>query len=237
MSELVVSLFAVHRTFRMGDISVPVLHDITFDIFHGECVAVVGPSGSGKSSLMNLIGLLDRPTSGQIMIDGVDAARLSADRRAVLRNRRIGFVFQSYNLLARHSALDNVQVPLLYAGVGRAERRRRAESALDAVGMGHRARHLPSRLSGGEQQRVAIARALVTDPSILLADEPTGALDSRTGQDILALFRSLNRAGRTVLMITHDQDVADRCARIVRLHDGRIVSDRVNAPGCRARAW
>lgn len=233
MSELVVSLFAVSRTFRMGDISVPVLHEITFDIVQGECVAVVGPSGSGKSSLMNLIGLLDRPTSGQIVIDGIDAARLSADRRAVLRNRRIGFVFQSYNLLARHSALDNVQVPLVYAGVGRAERRRRAESALDSVGMGHRAGHLPSRLSGGEQQRVAIARALVTDPSILLADEPTGALDSRTGQDILALFRSLNRAGRTVLMITHDQDVAARCPRIVRLHDGRIVSDHINGPGYR----
>ncbi|MHB2211575.1 ABC transporter ATP-binding protein [Methylobacterium sp. CM6257] len=236
MTERVVSLSAVNRTFRMGDISVPVLHDITFDVFDGECVAVVGPSGSGKSSLMNLVGLLDRPTSGQIIIEGVDTARLSADRRATLRNRRIGFVFQSYNLLARNTALDNVQLPLIYAGVGRAERRRRAEMALAAVGMSHRADHLPSQLSGGEQQRVAIARALVTDPSIVLADEPTGALDSRTGIEILALFRSLNLAGRTVLMITHDLSVAERCGRIVRLQDGRIVSDRPNVTCGRARA-
>ena len=236
MTELIISLFGVNRTFRMGDVTVPVLHDLTFDVFDGECVAVVGPSGSGKSSLMNLVGLLDRPTSGQVIIEGVDTARLSADQCAKLRNRRIGFVFQSCNLLARNTALENVQLPLIYAGVGRAERRRRAEMALAAVGMSHRADHLPSRLSGGEQQRVAIARALVTDPSIVLADEPTGALDSRTGVEVLELFRNLNLAGRTVLVITHDPSVADRCGRIVHLQDGRIVSDRPNVACGRARA-
>ncbi|MCJ2049194.1 ABC transporter ATP-binding protein [Methylobacterium sp. J-070] len=232
MTDAMVRLDAVNRVFRMGDVSVPVLHDVTLDVGSGECVAVVGPSGSGKSSLMNLVGLLDRPTSGRILVEGVDTGRLSPDRCAVLRNRRIGFVFQSYNLLGRHSALDNVQLPLLYAKVGRVERRRRAEAALESVGLAHRADHLPSRLSGGEQQRVAIARALVTDPGIVLADEPTGALDSNTGTEILALFRNLNRAGRTLLIITHDLGVAARCGRIVRLHDGRIASDQANtAPG------
>lgn len=226
MTDAVVTLDTVSRTFRMGDVSVPVLHDVSLEVLHGESLAVVGPSGSGKSSLMNLIGLLDRPTSGRILVEGVDTGRLSPDRCAALRNRRIGFVFQSYNLLGRHSALDNVQLPLLYAGVARAERRRRAEAALEAVGLAHRAGHLPSRLSGGEQQRVAIARALVTDPGIVLADEPTGALDSSTGLEILALLRGLNRAGRTLLIITHDMGVAARCGRIVRLHDGRIASDQ-----------
>lgn len=225
MMDGIVSLYGVYRTFRMGDVPVPVLHDISLDIGEGECVAVIGPSGSGKSSLMNLVGLLDRPDSGQVVIEGIETGRLSPDRRAALRNRRIGFVFQSYNLLARHTAHANVQLPLLYAGVGRAERRRRAELALEAVGLAHRAGHLPSRLSGGEQQRVAIARALVTDPGILLADEPTGALDSRMGGEIIALFRTLNRAGRTILLITHDQGVAAKCGRVVRLLDGRIVSD------------
>lgn len=225
MNGALVSLYGVHRTFRMGDVPVPVLHDVSLEVGQGECVAVIGPSGSGKSSLMNLVGLLDRPDSGQIVIEGIETGRLSPDRQAVLRNRRIGFVFQSYNLLARHTALANVQLPLLYAGIGRAERRRRAELALEAVGLAHRAGHLPSRLSGGEQQRVAIARALVTDPGILLADEPTGALDSRTGGEIMALFRTLNRAGRTILLITHDQGIAAKCGRVVRLLDGRIVSD------------
>ncbi len=225
MTSAVVSLNAVHRTFRMGDVSVPVLHDVNLDVLDGDSVAIVGPSGSGKSSLMNIVGLLDRPTSGRVVIEGADTGRLSSDHRVALRNRRIGFVFQSYNLLSRHTALDNVQLPLVYAGVPRAERRRRAEDALDAVGLAHRADHLPSRLSGGEQQRVAIARAIVNNPGILLADEPTGALDSRTGADILALFRDLNRSGRTVLVITHDAGVAARCGRLVRLHDGRIVSD------------
>ncbi|GJE36751.1 ABC transporter ATP-binding protein [Methylobacterium persicinum] len=225
MTGAVVSLYGIHRTFRMGDVSVPVLHDVSLDIGEGECVAVIGPSGSGKSSLMNLVGLLDRPDSGQVLIEGIETGRLTPDRRAMLRNRRIGFVFQSYNLLSRHTALANVQLPLLYAGVGRSERRRRGEQALEAVGLAHRAGHLPSRLSGGEQQRVAIARALVTDPGILLADEPTGALDSRTGSEIIGLFHGLNRAGRTILLITHDPGVAAQCGRVVRLLDGRIVSD------------
>jgi putative ABC transport system ATP-binding protein len=236
MSEGIVRLAAVSRTFRMGDVNVPVLHDVTFAVGAGESVAVVGPSGSGKSSLMNLIGLLDRPSSGRIFIEGVETGRLSADRCARLRNSRIGFVFQAYNLLARHSALDNVQLPLIYAGVKRAERRRRAEQALDSVGLAHRADHLPTRLSGGEQQRVAIARALVTDPGIVLADEPTGALDSRTGSDILGLFQALNAAGRTILIITHDMTVAAGCGRVVRLQDGRVVSEDGLAPRAMAEA-
>lgn len=229
MRPAVVSLEAVERTFQMGDVPVPVLHGITLRIDEGECVAIVGPSGSGKSTLMNLVGLLDRPSSGRVLIQGTDTGRLSADERAQLRNSRIGFVFQSYNLLARNTALENVQLPLLYAGIGRAERHRRALDALEAVGIAHRAGHLPSRLSGGEQQRVAIARALVSEPAVLLADEPTGALDSQTGAEILTLFLNLNAAGRTILVITHDASVAARCQRIVRLHDGRTVSDSAGA--------
>jgi putative ABC transport system ATP-binding protein len=225
MTGAVVRIDAVSRTFHMGDVSVPVLHDVDLEIGTGECVAVIGPSGSGKSSLMNLVGLLDRPDTGRIFIEGIDTGRLSADRQAALRNRRIGFVFQSYNLLSRQTALANVQLPLLYAGVTPGERRRRAEAALDRVGLLHRAGHLPSKLSGGEQQRVAIARALINDPGIILADEPTGALDSRTGSEIIGLFEKLNEAGRTVLLITHDPGVAARCSRVIRILDGRIVGD------------
>ncbi|MCJ2025964.1 ABC transporter ATP-binding protein [Methylobacterium sp. J-067] len=225
MTGAVVRIDAVSRTFHMGDVSVPVLHDVDLEIGAGECVAVIGPSGSGKSSLMNLVGLLDRPDTGRIFIEGIDTGRLSADRQAALRNRRIGFVFQSYNLLSRQTALANVQLPLLYAGVTPGERRRRAEAALDRVGLLHRAGHLPSKLSGGEQQRVAIARALINDPGIILADEPTGALDSRTGSEIIGLFEKLNEAGRTVLLITHDPGVAARCSRVIRILDGRIVGD------------
>ncbi|MDP4002677.1 ABC transporter ATP-binding protein [Methylobacterium sp. NEAU K] len=218
-------LDAVHRTFRVGTVSVPAIRDVSLVIDAGECVAVMGASGSGKSTLMNMVGLLDRPTSGTIQIDGEDTARLSDDARARLRGGRIGFVFQSYNLLPRSTAVENVELPLIYAGVQPRLRRLRARAALESVGMSMRETHFPSQLSGGEQQRVAIARALVGDPAILLADEPTGALDSRTGSEILALFRKLNRDGQTIVMITHDAAVAAHCARVVQLRDGRIVAD------------
>ena len=216
---------ALCRRYGRGDAAVTALADASLAIEHGAFVAIMGPSGSGKSTLMNLIGLLDRPTAGHLVFTGQDVTRLSPDRLAALRNREIGFVFQSYNLLARHTAQENVELPLLYAGIRPRERARRARDALEAVGLAHRAGHHPTALSGGEQQRVAIARALVNDPALILADEPTGALDSRTGELILGLFRELNLAGRTVIMITHDAAVAAHAARTVRLRDGRIVDD------------
>jgi putative ABC transport system ATP-binding protein len=220
-----ISLRSVNRTFQVGAVALPVIRDITLDVAEGECVAIMGPSGSGKSTLMNMVGLLDRPTSGSILIDGGDTARLSDDARARLRGGRIGFVFQSYNLLARNTALENVELPLAYAGIPSGERRARARIALESVAMADRGAHYPSQLSGGEQQRVAIARALVRAPAILLADEPTGALDSRTGGEILAVFHRLNRTGQTVVMITHDPEVAAKCGRTVHIRDGRIVED------------
>lgn len=224
------ALEAVHRTFQVGTVPVPVIRDITLGVEAGECVAIMGPSGSGKSTLMNMVGLLDRPTSGSIRLDGKDTARLSDDARARMRRDWIGFVFQSYNLLARSTAVENVELPLIYAGMEPRLRRLRARAALESVGMSARETHFPSQLSGGEQQRVAIARALVGEPAVLLADEPTGALDSRTGAEILDLFRQLNRAGQTVVMITHDANVAAHCARTVHLRDGRVVGD-VRQPG------
>lgn len=224
------ALDAVHRTFRVGTVSVPVIRDITLGVAAGECVAIMGPSGSGKSTLMNMVGLLDRPTSGSIRLDGEDTARLSDDARARMRRDWIGFVFQSYNLLPRSTAVENVELPLIYAGVAPRLRRLRARAALESVGMAIRERYYPSQLSGGEQQRVAIARALVGDPAVLLADEPTGALDSRTGAEILDLFHQLNRGGQTVVMITHDAAVAAHCARTVHLRDGQVVDDVRRGP-------
>jgi putative ABC transport system ATP-binding protein len=217
------------RRYGKGQAAVTALAKASFAIGPGSFVAIVGPSGSGKSTLMNLIGLLDRPTSGRLAFKGTDVTRLSHDRLAAIRNREIGFVFQTYNLLARHTALENVELPLIYAGVGRRARLRRAEAALEAVGLAYRHSHAPSELSGGEQQRVSIARALVGDPALVLADEPTGALDSRTGADILALFQALNDAGRSIVMITHDPNVACRARRIIRLQDGAIVEDSETA--------
>ncbi|MBI5608443.1 MAG: ABC transporter ATP-binding protein, partial [Deltaproteobacteria bacterium] len=191
-----------------------------------EFVAVMGPSGSGKSTFMNLIGLLDRPTAGQLLLDGIDAARLTPDQRATLRNRKIGFVFQGFNLLRRTSALENVELPMLYAGLGGGERHRRALAALKAVGLGNRLDHLPNQLSGGQQQRVAIARALVNRPALLLADEPTGNLDSATSREILRLFVDLNHEqGITVVMVTHETDVAAVARRVVQFRDGKVVHD------------
>ncbi|HXH43432.1 MAG TPA: ABC transporter ATP-binding protein [Bradyrhizobium sp.] len=234
-SSPLISLQSVSRIYRTEGVAVAAVRNVSFDIAQGEIVAVMGPSGSGKSTLMNMIGLLDLPSQGAVYLQGANVADLTEDRRSSLRARSIGFVFQSYNLLARHDAIENVALPLVYCGVKRRERMARAEASLDAVGMLHRARHFPRQLSGGEQQRVAIARALIASPLIVLADEPTGALDSRTGAEILSLFAALNRTGQTIVMITHDAGIATQCRRTIHLHDGELVGDE-NVPAIPKRS-
>jgi len=224
------------RHYGQGDAAVTALRDTSFAVAEGEFVAIMGPSGSGKSTLMNLIGLLDRPSSGTLVLAGEHTTKLDHDRLASLRNRKIGFVFQSYNLLARSTTLENVEMPLVYSGLRSSKRKGRAWAALETVGLSHRLTHWPSQLSGGEQQRVAIARALAGDPALILADEPTGALDSRTGLSILALFQALNRSGRTIIMVTHDQHVAQHARRILRLQDGMLIRDDPVAEPVDARA-
>jgi putative ABC transport system ATP-binding protein len=223
------------KVYEVGDNRIPALDGVSVDIARGEFVAVMGPSGSGKSTFMNVIGCLDRASSGEYLLDGQPVAGLDADALAVVRNRHIGFVFQSFNLLARTSALENVELPLVYAGVRAKERRARALEMLAVVGLGERAGHLPQQLSGGQQQRVAIARALVTRPALILADEPTGALDSRTSLEIMALFQSLNREGMTVVLVTHEPDVARFARRVLRFRDGRVVADEPNEASDDAR--
>jgi putative ABC transport system ATP-binding protein len=215
----------LRKEHQMAATTVHALRGISLELHRGDFVAIVGPSGSGKSTLMHLLGLLDRPTEGSYLLAGQDVLELDPDQRAQVRNQRIGFVFQSFNLLARSTALENVELPLMYAGVARRERRRRAAAALASVGLGDRRDHWPSQLSGGEQQRVAIARALVNDPLLILADEPTGALDSRTSLEILAHLQALNEAGRTVLLVTHDPTVARHTRRVVVMSDGRAVRE------------
>jgi putative ABC transport system ATP-binding protein len=222
----VIDVREVSKTYRLGQIQVPALRNVSLRIEHGDFLAIMGSSGSGKSTLMNILGCLDTPTAGRYLIDGMDSTQLDEDDLSDLRNRKIGFVFQSYNLVPRTSALANVELPLAYAGLNRSERRRRAAAALDAVGMADRVRHLPSELSGGQQQRVAVARATVTNPSLILADEPTGNLDSHSTEDVLAIFADLNAEGRTVVLITHEPDVASEARRVIRLSDGAIVEDR-----------
>jgi putative ABC transport system ATP-binding protein len=226
ISRPVIQIEDVERVYRITeDLAVPALDGVSLRIERGEFVAIMGSSGSGKSTLMNILGCLDAPTAGRYLLDGVDVRDIHEDDLADLRNRKIGFVFQSFNLVPRTSAVANVELPLAYAGLGRAERRRRAAAALEAVGMQDRMDHLPSELSGGQQQRAAVARAIVTNPAIVLADEPTGNLDSHSTTDILAIFRRLNAEGRTVVLITHEPDVAACARRIIRLGDGRVLSD------------
>jgi putative ABC transport system ATP-binding protein len=220
----IVSLDGVSRTYAMDRIRVDALREVSLEVREGEFVAIVGPSGSGKSTMMNIVGCLDRPTAGTYRLAGTLVGSLDDDRLARLRSRTIGFVFQSYNLLPRTSALDNVATPLLYQGVGRRERVARATAALERLGLGDRLDHEPSQLSGGQQQRVAVARAIVPDPALILADEPTGNLDSASGRDVLAVLRDLHATGRTIVLITHDAEVAAAAERQVHIRDGRIAA-------------
>ena len=225
---MLIDIRDITKVYRMGDQEVHALSGVTLGVERGEYVAIMGPSGSGKSTLMNLVGCLDTPTSGSYVLNGREVARMTDDELAAIRNQEIGFVFQTFNLLPRTTALQQVELPLVYSGVSRKERRDRAVKALEAVGLQERMNHQPSELSGGQRQRVAVARALINDPSILLADEPTGNLDSQTGAEIMALFDDLNRRGNTIVLVTHEEDIAAHARRIVRLLDGKVRDDRPN---------
>jgi putative ABC transport system ATP-binding protein len=228
MAEALIRVEELAKEYRMGSNVVPALCGVSLEIAAGEFVAVMGPSGSGKSTFMNLLGCLDYPSGGRYWLSGQDVSQLSGDELARVRNRKLGFVFQHFNLLARTSALDNVALPLLYSEMPSHERKQHAEQRLAQVGLGERMDHHPAQLSGGQQQRVAIARALVNDPQLVLADEPTGALDSRTSVEIMALLQQLNREGITIVLVTHEHDVAHFAGRIISFRDGRIIEDKPN---------
>ncbi len=213
------------KNYYVGSVVVDALKSISIEIFKGEYVAIMGPSGSGKSTLMNILGCLDTPTSGQYNLNGKDVSKLTDDNLAAIRNKEIGFVFQTFNLLQRYTALENVTLPLIYSGISKTERRKRANEVLDAVGLADRVTHKPNELSGGQRQRVAAARALVNRPSIILADEPTGNLDSKTGVDIMSLFEDIHKMGNTVIVVTHEETIAQQAHRIIRLMDGEVSSD------------
>ncbi len=213
------------KIYRMGKVDVEALRGVSLEVEKGEYLAIMGPSGSGKSTLMNILGCLDTPTRGKYYLEGRDVSSLSDDELSLLRNQKIGFVFQSFHLLPRTPAIHNVELPLIYAGVPKKERRKRAEEALEKVGLRERMWHKPNELSGGERQRVAIARAIINNPSILLADEPTGNLDSRSGEEIMRIFEDLHQTGNTIIVVTHDPNIASRTHRIIKLKDGRIVND------------
>ena len=225
MREPLIELKDIYKIYQMGDEEVHANDGITLTIYKGEFVAIVGKSGSGKSTLMNIIGALDVPTSGSYYLGGEDVSDMSDDQLAQIRNRMIGFIFQQYNLLSKLNLLENVELPLLYAGVGREERRERAMASLERVGLKEKWKNMPNQLSGGQQQRVSIARALAGDPSLILADEPTGALDSRTSREVLDFLKQLNEEGNTIVMITHDNSIAVEAKRVVRIHDGKINFD------------
>jgi putative ABC transport system ATP-binding protein len=222
-AQPIIKLEGVSRIYDTGKVQVPALRDVDLDVAKGEFLAIIGPSGSGKSTMMNILGCLDRPTSGRYVLDGQPVDELDDDGLALIRSRSIGFVFQSYNLLPRTSALENVATPLMYQGVGKKERLRRAQITLERLGLEDRMHHEPSELSGGQQQRVGIARAMVTEPALLLADEPTGNLDSHSGAEVLGLFKDLHALGRTIVLITHDADVAAAADRAVHLRDGQLL--------------
>ncbi|MBA4493870.1 ABC transporter ATP-binding protein [Paenactinomyces guangxiensis] len=221
-----ITLQDIHKTYLLGDETVYALHNVSLEISEGEFVAIVGQSGSGKSTLMNVVGCLDRPTSGVYQFGGDEISKLNDHQIATIRNTKIGFVFQNFNLLPSLTAAENVELPLIYQGMSAKKRRRLAEKALHSVGLGDRLSHRPSQLSGGQQQRVAIARALAAKPPLILADEPTGALDSKTGRDILQILQKLNQEGHTIVLITHDQEIAKEAKRVIRLQDGKLVEDR-----------
>jgi putative ABC transport system ATP-binding protein len=229
-ADHLLSLQAITKVYRMGDVEVHALRGVSLAIEKGDFVAVMGSSGSGKSTLMNIIGCLDRPSSGRFLLDGIDVSGLNRNQLAEIRNRTIGFVFQSFNLLARTSALENVELPMLYAGVAGRERKRRATEALAKVGLADRASHYSNQMSGGQQQRVAVARAIVGEPKIIVADEPTGNLDSRTSVEIMALFQDLGRLGITILLVTHESDIADFASRTLMMKDGRLLRDERRVP-------
>ncbi|HIY87444.1 MAG TPA: ABC transporter ATP-binding protein [Candidatus Bacteroides pullicola] len=230
MSKTVIELHDIRRNFQVGDETVHALRGVTFSICEGEFVTIMGTSGSGKSTLLNTLGCLDTPTSGEYLLDGISVRTMSKSQRAILRNRKIGFVFQNYNLLPKTTAVENVELPLMYnPAVSAAERRRRAVDALVAVGLGDRLEHKSNQMSGGQMQRVAIARALVNNPAVILADEATGNLDTRTSYEILVLFQQLHREGRTIIFVTHNPDIAQYSSRNIRLRDGHVIEDKRNS--------
>jgi len=231
MSDTIVRLRGVTKTYDAGGRPLPILHGIDFEIRRGEYLGIVGQSGSGKTTLLNILGLMDRPSSGSYELEGRDVAEMPDDDLALTRNRSIGYVFQSFNLIPQLTVLENVEVPLFYARAPRRERHGRCAKLLEAVGLGHRLDHLPTQLSGGEQQRVAVARALVNDPVIVLADEPTGNLDSKSGEEVLRLLDQLHEEGRTIVMVTHNPEIANALPRCVEMRDGNVVDDKVTARG------
>lgn len=221
----VVKVSEVRKVYKMGEVEVAALQNVSLEVGRGEFVSIMGPSGCGKSTLMHIVGCLDRPSSGQVLLDDVDISKLSDDSLAEIRNKKVGFVFQTFNLLPKINAVENIELPLVYAGMSPELRRKRALELIKTVGLEERAFHKPTELSGGQSQRIAIARALANNPSIILADEPTGNLDSKSGEEIIRLFKDLNSQGITLIIVTHDQEIADQSKRIIRLKDGLIISD------------
>ena len=228
MAQEIIHLNEIRKTYDLGKVKIEVLKGITLSIFKNEYVAIMGPSGSGKSTLMNIVGCLDRPTSGRYVLNGTDVSEMSENDLADVRNKEIGFVFQTFNLLARLTGAENVALPLIYAGKKKSDRTQRSEEMLKAVGLGHRMNHKPNELSGGERQRVAVARALINHPSIILADEPTGNLDTKTSYEIMELFEDIHKKGNTVIIVTHEEDSARYASRIIRIRDGEIERDEIN---------